>query len=188
MRRTVEAAPALGIETLTLYAFSSDNWKRPSLEVRTLMELFRLYLQRESERCFREGVRLSIIGRRDRLPLALRGAIADVERRTAAGRRLQLNVALDYSSRAAIQEAMPVHAAVRGVTRGATILPPVDLLVRTGGERRLSDFLLWECAYAELLFLDCLWPDVTAATLDAAFEDFARRDRRFGALPSRASA
>ncbi|MBX7119726.1 MAG: di-trans,poly-cis-decaprenylcistransferase [Gemmatimonadaceae bacterium] len=188
VRTVVEHCARRGVAQLTLYAFSADNWQRPTHEVETLFRLFAHHINRQSQRLARHGIRCSVIGRRDRLPLALRGAIADVERRTAAGRRLQLNVALDYSSRAAIQEAMPVHAAVRGVTRGATILPPVDLLVRTGGERRLSDFLLWECAYAELLFLDCLWPDVTAATLDAAFEDFARRDRRFGALPSRASA
>lgn len=188
VRAVVEHCARRGVGQLTLYAFSADNWQRPPHEVETLLRLFARHFDREAEVLARHGIRLGVIGRRDRFPLALRRAIHDAERRTAAGRRMQLRVALDYSSRAAIQGALPASAAVRGVARGTTILPPVDLLLRTGGERRLSDFLLWECAYAELLFLDVLWPDVTAATLDAAFDDFARRERRFGALPQRASA
>lgn len=178
----------VGVEQLTLYAFSADNWNRPVDEVGALLELFESHLRTQAESLVANGIRLSVIGRRTRLPLPLRRAIAEAEQRTAPGRRMHLRIALDYSSRAAIQEALPVQAAVRGVARGTTILPPVDLLIRTGGERRLSDFLLWECAYAELLFLDVLWPDVDAAVLDGAFEDFDRRERRFGALPQRASA
>jgi undecaprenyl diphosphate synthase len=177
-----------GVEQLTVYAFSADNWSRPVEEVGALFELFENHFRTQMDSLAEHGIRLSVIGRRTKLPLALRRAITAAEVRTAGGRRMHLRVALDYSSRAAIQDALPVQAAVRGVARGTTILPPVDLLLRTGGERRLSDFLLWECAYAELLFLDVLWPDVNAAVLDAAFADFAQRDRRYGALPARATA
>jgi undecaprenyl diphosphate synthase len=177
-----------GVEQLSLYAFSSDNWNRPVDEVAALLDLFETHFKSQADLLVEKGIRLSVIGQRTRLPLSLRRVIADVEQRTAAGRRMHLRVALDYSSRAAIQGALPAQSAVRGVARGTTILPPVDLLVRTGGERRLSDFLLWECAYAELLFLDVLWPDVTDAVLDAAFRDFARRERRYGHVPQRVSA
>jgi len=177
-----------GVEQLTVYAFSADNWNRPVQEVGALLELFESHFRTQMDTLAEKGIRLSVIGRRTKLPLSLRRAIREAEKRTAAGRRMHLRVALDYSSRAAIQDAIPAGAAVRGVARGTTILPPVDLLLRTGGERRLSDFLLWECAYAELLFLDVLWPDVNAAVLDAAFDDFARRDRRYGAIPARATA
>ena len=177
-----------GVEQLTLYAFSADNWNRPVDEVAALLELFETHFRSQADLLVEKGIKLSVIGLRTRLPLALRRLIADVEQRTAAGRRMHLRVALDYSSRAAIQGALPAQSAVRGLARGTTILPPVDLLVRTGGERRLSDFLLWECAYAELLFLDVLWPDVTDAVLDAAFRDFARRERRYGHVPQRVSA
>ncbi len=178
----------VGVEQLTLYAFSADNWNRPVAEVGALLELFESHFKTQAEVLATNGIRLSVIGRRTRLPLALRRAITQVETRTASGRRLHLRVALDYSSRAAMQDALPARAAVRGTPRGTTILPPVDLLVRTGGERRLSDFLLWECAYAELLFLDTLWPDVTSTVLDAAFAEYASRDRRFGGLTQRVSA
>jgi len=177
-----------GVGQLTLYAFSADNWNRPVDEVAALLELFETHFKSQADLLVEKGIRLSVIGQRTRLPLSLRRLIADVEQRTAAGRRMHLRVALDYSSRAAIQGALPAQSAVRGVARGTTILPPVDLLVRTGGERRLSDFLLWECAYAELLFLDVLWPDVTDAVLDAAFRDFAKRERRYGHVPQRVSA
>ena len=177
----------VGVEQLTLYAFSADNWNRPVAEVGALLELFESHFTTQAETLAANGIRLSVIGRRTRLPLALRRAITQAEARTASGRRLHLRVAIDYSSRAAMQDALPARATVRGTARG-TILPPVDLLVRTGGERRLSDFLLWECAYAELLFLETLWPDLTGAQLDAAFADFASRDRRFGGLTQRVSA
>ena len=168
VRQTVEAAPALGIRTLSLYAFSSDNWKRPAAEVAGLMILLGEFVARETERLAAQGVRLSFIGRRDRLTPALADELAKAERATAAGSRLDLRIALDYSGRAAIE-------------RGE-VGPDVDLLIRTGGEQRLSDFLLWECAYAELLFIPKYWPDFCRDDLAAAVREFARRDRRFGAL------
>lgn len=166
--RTVEAAPGLGIGTLTLYAFSSDNWKRPSLEVETLMRLFAVYMRQEVKRCEENGVRFSVIGRRDRLVAPLVSLIEETEEKTRAGEKLHLRVAVDYSSRDAIANGW--------------IGPDVDLLIRTGGEQRLSDFLLWECAYAELHFTPVAWPDFTAADLKSAVEDFHLRNRRFGGL------
>ncbi len=174
-----------GVEQLTLYAFSRDNWQRPVDEVGMLLELFESHFRTQRDTLVAQGIRLSVIGRRTRLPLSLRRVITEVEEATRSGRRLQLRVALDYSSRDAIQGALGAQGAARGPARGTTILPPVDLLLRTGGERRLSDFLLWECAYAELLFLDVAWPDLTAEVLDDAFADYARRERRFGAVPQR---
>ncbi len=171
VRPVVQAAPDLGITALTLYAFSADNWKRPPSEVATLMRLFARYLRAEEPRLRADGVRLSVIGRRDRLPAPLTAAIAGAEQATAGGTRLHLRLAVDYSARAAI--------------RAGETLPDVDLLIRTGGEQRLSDFLLWECAYAELWFTDRMWPDFGAADLAAAVRDFAGRERRFGGLPAR---
>ena len=188
VRRVVEYAARAGVDQLTLYAFSSDNWNRPVVEVSTLLELFDTHLRTQTAKLAAQGIRLQVIGRRDRLPLALRGAINAAEARTAAGRRMTLRVAIDYSSRAAILASLPAASAVRGGSAGETLLPPVDLLVRTGGERRLSDFLLWECAYAELAFLDVLWPDLRVGDLDALFADYAARERRFGAIPHQASA
>ena len=173
VRRVVEAAGDLGIHALTLYAFSADNWKRPTSEVTGLMRIFARYLQVETPRLVANGIRLSIIGRRDRLAPPLLAAIGAAEAATAAGARLHLRIAVDYSSRAAI--------------RAGTVLPDVDLVIRTGGEQRLSDFLLWECAYAELWFTDSMWPDFTAADLAAALRDFCARDRRFGGLPRKAA-
>jgi undecaprenyl diphosphate synthase len=192
-RRAVEAAPGVGIGTLTLYAFSADNWSRPALEVRALMRLFREYLRVETPRCLRNGVRLEVIGRRDRFDAALRARIERAERATAGGSRLLLRIALDYSGRDAIlraaqciQPGAPLGREAFGrlvaiVDHGSPV-PQLDLLIRTGGERRLSDFLLWEAAYAELLFLDRLWPDFTEADLAAAMREFRARDRRFGGL------
>ncbi len=168
VRRTVEAAPALGIRTLSLYAFSSDNWKRPAAEVSGLMALLGEFLGRETARLQRQGVRLKFIGRRDRLSPSLLAVVEQAEATTAGGTRLELRIALDYSGRAAIE-------------RGE-VGPDVDLLIRTGGEQRLSDFLLWECAYAELLFVPQYWPEFTGEDLAEAVREFARRDRRFGAL------
>lgn len=168
MRQAVKAAPALGIRTLSLYAFSADNWKRPAAEVAGLMALLGEFIARETGPLAAQGVRLEFIGRRDRLTPALIEAIAEAEATTAAGARLELRIALDYSARAAIE-------------RG-DVGPDVDLLIRTGGEQRLSDFLLWECAYAELLFVPQYWPDFSGEDLAAAVSEFARRDRRFGAL------
>lgn len=186
----VAAAPGLGITTLTLYAFSSDNWQRPAAEVRALFALCAEGLELAGRRCRAEGARLRAIGRRDRLPLALRSAIAMAERRTRDGRRLDLRVALDYSGRDEILRAAREAGAAEDRTRFAAALgrtgrdgppaPDVDLLVRTGGERRLSDFLLWEAAYAELWFTATCWPDFTPAHLARAVQAFHRRDRRFG--------
>ncbi len=196
VRRVVEAAPGLGIRTLTLYAFSSDNWRRPPREVAALMRLFRSYLRSETDRLIDNGVRLSIIGRRDRLPGVLRAAMDEAEERTRGGTRLHLRLAIDYSARDAIIRAAQLADASADISRedfgtliaractsetgGGTL--DVDLLVRTGGERRLSDFLLWECAYAELYFTDLMWPDFDGEALAEAVADFSTRERRFGAL------
>jgi undecaprenyl diphosphate synthase len=188
VRDVVEHCAALGVQQLTLYAFSSDNWNRPQAEVQALLVLFTAHFRSEADALARAGVQLTVIGRRERLPLLLRAAIRDAEQRTQAGRRMHLRVALDYSSRAAIMRAHPSSALQSASLDAGDLLPPVDMLIRTGGERRLSDFLLWECAYAELLFLDLLWPDVTAATLDDAFADFAHRDRRYGRVSAQVSA
>jgi undecaprenyl diphosphate synthase len=185
LRRTVEAAPDLGISTLTVYAFSSDNWQRPPQEVSALMKMFQLYLRREQSKCVANGVRVSVIGRRDRLPRLLLPMIEECERATAAGRKLHLRLAVDYSSRDAILGAaakLKKHA-TREDFAGALGSEDVDLLIRTGGEKRLSDFLLWECAYAELIFTPVMWPDFGAGDLARAVEDFRSRERRFGALP-----
>lgn len=168
VRRTIAAAPALGIRTLSLYAFSADNWKRPAAEVAGLMALLGEFIARETAALAAEGVALRFIGRRDRLSTALAEQLSQAEAQTAGGTRLQLRIALDYSAREAI-------------ARGE-VGPDVDLLIRTGGEQRLSDFLLWECAYAELLFVPQYWPDFSREDLAAAVAEFARRDRRFGAL------
>jgi undecaprenyl diphosphate synthase len=190
VRRVVEAAPKLGIGTLTLYAFSADNWKRPETEVAALMGLFRRYMRTEAARFARAGVRLTAIGRRDRLPEDLAAGIEWVEAVSAQGQALHLRIALDYSSRDAILRAA---ASARGaddltpegfsrLIKGASDCPDVDLLIRTSGEQRLSDFLLWECAYSELHFTERLWPDFRADDLKSALEEFRGRDRRFGGL------
>lgn len=191
VKRTVEAARRLQIEALTLYAFSSDNWRRPDGEVTALMALFRRYLAAETERCVENGIRLSVIGRRDRLDEPLRRAIEAAEEATARGRDMRLRVAVDYSARDLIVEAAarlsggPVTRArfVRALADAAQVrepIPDVDLLIRTGGEQRLSDFLLWECAYAELVFTPRMWPEFTARDLEAAITEYQRRERRFG--------
>ena len=180
VREVVAHCARVGIEQLTLYAFSSDNWKRPREEVGFLFDLFASHIDRQLASLVANDIRLSIIGRRDRLPRALVDAMEFAERRTAACRRMHLRVAVDYSSREAMQGALALTDGVRGVPNGATILPPVDLLVRTGGERRLSDFLLWESAYAELAFLDVNFPDLTTTDLDRTLTEYAARERRFG--------
>ncbi len=180
VRRVVEASPDLSIGILTLFAFSSDNWKRPANEVAVLLSMLEEYLEREREECLMNGVRIRVIGRRDRLPDSVRRAIERTEQETAAGRELEVRLAVDYSARDAI-----VAAARASVTREdfARILgPEVDLLIRTGGEQRLSDFLLWECAYSELYFTDCMWPDFGADELAAAVREFNSRERRFGEI------
>src|SRR5713226_856128 len=194
VRRTVRAAPSLGITTLTLFAFSSDNWKRPQREVATLLRLFGDYLRSEQAELRQNGVRLSVIGRRDRLPENLVAAIEACEAATARASRLHLRLAIDYSSRAAILRAAGSLAAEGepsldtfrkrlGDACGTDTAPDVDLLIRTGGEYRLSDFLLWESAYAELCFLPRMWPDFGPADLAAAISHFHTRERRFGSLP-----
>jgi undecaprenyl diphosphate synthase len=226
VRAVVEAAadPARGIGWLTLYAFSSDNWRRPGGEVGGLMRLFGEYLRREVETCVENGVRLEVVGRRDRLPSGLVSRIEAAESATAAGEELTLRLAIDYSARDVIVRAAELARRLAGgrdgnpgcdggdgsdrdggpgrepgASAGHAPLdrdafrrllaeaqgapepaPDVDLLIRTGGERRLSDFLLWECAYAELCFPPVLWPDFGAAELDRALAEYRRRDRRFG--------
>lgn len=192
VRRIVEAAPDLGIGTLTLYAFSSDNWGRPPREVSALMRLFRGYLASEVQRCLETGVRMRVIGRRDRLPGALVRQIGAAEQATADGRTLTLRIALDYSARDALARAASACGGDADRDTFARHLasaigddapaPDVDLLVRTGGEQRLSDFLLWECAYAELFFTPVAWPDFGPAQLREAVDWFHGRERRFGAL------
>ena len=195
-RRIVERAVDVGIARLTLYAFSCDNWRRPPAEVQSIFWLLRAFLRLEARRMRDRGVRLQVIGRRDRLPRAALREIEKAESIAAGGARLHLCVAIDYSSRDAI-----TRAAVELAATPPNPEPPaqdsfgrqlaqflmvqsseVDLLIRTGGEKRLSDFLLWESAYAEILFTDCMWPDFEEKALDAALDDFRRRERRFGAL------
>jgi undecaprenyl diphosphate synthase len=198
VRRIVEHAPDLGIRWLTIYAFSSDNWRRPADEVESIFWLLRAYLRLETERLRQHGARLEIIGRRDRLPNLLLREIARAESATAEGRRLHLRVAVDYSSRDAIKRAAagvsnahfpdrPPSADLLGRMLAQALTAEsgeVDLLIRTGGEKRLSDFLLWESAYAELLFTDRMWPDFDITDLDAALGEFHRRERRFGGVPA----
>jgi undecaprenyl diphosphate synthase len=198
VRRIAEAAPDLGIGVLTLFAFSADNWRRPKAEVGWLMRLFREYLRVETARCAANGVRLEVIGRRDRIGPTLQRAIEDAHRETAAGTRLHLRIALDYSARDAIlraaqcisPETVPSRDAfgrLLAIVDHGTPVPEVDLLIRTGGERRLSDFLLWEAAYAELLFTPLMWPEFGPEALSEAVRDFASRERRFGGLPDAAA-
>jgi len=191
VKRTVEAARRLEIDALTLYAFSSDNWRRPESEITALMALFRRYLAAETERCVDNGIRLSVIGRRDRLGGTLRRAIQASEDATAECRDMHLRVAVDYSARDMILDAASrlrggqftresFSEAMAAAAHAPGGVPDVDLLIRTGGEQRLSDFLLWECAYAELVFTPRMWPEFTARDLEAAITEFQRRERRFG--------
>jgi undecaprenyl diphosphate synthase len=199
VRRIVRAAPSLGIGTLTLFAFSSNNWDRPANEVISLLKLLEEYLRSEASACSEAGVRLRVIGRRDRIPPSLVGAIESAERITAPGRNLEVRIAVDYSSREAILQAacwmisslevseQEFAKRLGEVTHGGGPAPDVDLLIRTGGERRLSDFMLWECAYAEFFFTPRMWPEFQAADLAAAVDDFLGRERRFGRLPEAAA-
>ena len=191
VREAVESAADLGIRVLTLYAFSSDNWRRPSGEVQLLLSLFQWYLQRETSNCVRQGVRVSFIGRRDRFPAALQREIERSEAATLFCDRLLLRIAADYSARDSILAAVARLAAgdkptrsdfARMLTGGDGDLAEVDLIVRPAGEQRLSDFLLWEAAYAELVFTPTLWPDFKRADLEAALAEFRRRERRFGGV------
>lgn len=197
VREIVEAAVRADIDILTLYAFSADNWSRPAEEVQSLMWLLKRHLQSEVARCVENGVRINVIGRRDRLDPELVRIIERAEQLTASSRRLTLQLAIDYSAREAIARAScyrafdsqrdpaiecfaeHLAAAMHSPVPGAS----VDLLIRTGGERRLSDFLLWECAYAELVFVEQCWPDFNALAFGSALEEFQCRERRFGGLP-----
>jgi undecaprenyl diphosphate synthase len=192
-RRIVQYAPDAGISCLTLYAFSSDNWHRPPQEVQRIFWLLRAFLRLETAEMRRRGAQLQVVGRRDRLDQPVLDAIERAEAATAGGRRLKLRVAIDYSSRDSIARAL-AHIGLHGLTPEAirqTISQAltaesgdVDLLIRTGGEKRLSDFLLWESAYAELFFSDRMWPEFAEADLDQALADFHQRERRFGAVPA----
>jgi len=196
VRRVIEHAPEMGIGRLTLYAFSSDNWSRPAHEVQTIFWLISTYLRSESEKLRRRGARVEVIGRRDRLPRLLLREIEHAEGATSRAQRLHLRIAVDYSSRDAITRAaaqattdsrrnsVPSADLIRRrLTQALTAQAgEVDLLIRTGGEKRLSDFLLWESAYAELWFTDRMWPDFAATDLDRAVAEFRGRERRFGGV------
>ena len=198
VRRVVERAVDTDVRRLTLYAFSSDNWRRPASEVQSIFWLLRAFLRLEAQRLRQRGVRLRVIGRRDRLAKSVLREIDNAEHATASGHRLDLRVAIDYSSRDAITNV--AAGMMAGISNEGPTSPDsldtllkkamteqygdVDLLIRTGGEKRLSDFLLWECAYAELLFTDRMWPDFDGADLDDALNEFRRRERRFGGLPA----
>jgi undecaprenyl diphosphate synthase len=195
LKRTVEAAPDLGIEWMTVFGFSTENWTRPAAEVSELMGLLKNYLRSDLARMEREGVRLHVIGRRDGLDAEILEIIAHAEARTRHNDRFHLQVAFNYGGQADIAEAARRFAA--DVAEGRATLegfdearfqsylstaegPLPDLIVRTSGERRLSNFLLWEAAYAEFVFQDVLWPDYGAEHLRAAIEEFKRRERRYG--------
>ena len=194
VRRIVEHARRSGIGYLTLYAFSADNWNRPTDEVQALMKLFRRHLASETPRLMENDIRLSVVGRRDRLSPELCRAIEAAENETADCDGMVLRLAVDYSSRDTLMRAATTipqgsemsrddfARAMAMVNHCPGGVPDVDLLVRTGGEQRLSDFLLWECAYAELHFSRRMWPDFSNADFDSAVDDFRARDRRFGAL------
>ncbi len=198
VRDVVRGAPDVGVTTLTLYAFSNDNWKRPATEVGRLFWLLREYCQRERAELIENGVRVTAIGRRDRIPRSALQQLERTEWETARGRRLHLRLAIDYGARWAIAAA--ARELADGVADGrvdpATIdperlhrqiagdVPDLDLIIRTAGEQRLSDFMLWEAAYAELYFTPVLWPDFRRADLAVALSAFSQRERRFGSLES----
>jgi len=198
-RDVVEAARRAGVGTLTLYAFSADNWGRPHGEVTALMRLLRRTLLIESRRCRDNGIKLSVIGRRDRLPGLLLRTIDEAEATTASCTDMHLRVAVDYSARdailraaAAAQDGEPLTRArfaelLAAVDHACAPVRDVDLLIRTGGEQRLSDFLLWECAYAEFAFTRRMWPDFTVDEFRDILADFERRERRFGGVPAQAA-
>ena len=194
VRRTVESAPELGVRVLTIYAFSSDNCALPTQEVESIFWIIRAFLRLECERLRKNGVRLEVIGRRDRIPRALLREIEHAERSTAVERTLHLRIAIDYSARTSIANAAVLahgHAGELTAERMQSVITQkltsdcgdVDLLIRTGGEKRLSDYLLWESAYAELCFTDCMWPEFSGSDLAAAVNEFRHRERRFGAVP-----
>ncbi len=198
VKRTVGAAIRLGVQWLTIYAFSSENWRRPAGEVLDLTGLLRQYLRTEIAELAANGVRIRFIGARDRFDAGIQQDLAQAERATAGNTKLNLTVALSYGARAeilaasramgeAIREGMldPDTLTEEGFARFLSTdgIPDPDLIIRTSGEQRLSNFLLWQAAYAELVFLDVLWPDFSDEHFAAAMADFSRRERRFGARP-----
>lgn len=196
LRSVVETCPHLGITTLTAYAFSSDNWGRPTQEVKMLMRLFNTYLQTEIKNLIKNGVKLTFIGRRDRFDSNILTKMENAERATADGTTLNLRLAVDYSARDMLLEATKklgnlkpsrgnFAEALAKAQHSNVNSPDVDLLIRTGGEKRLSDFLLWECAYAELFFSPVMWPDFNPDYLQMAVDDFKHRERRFGCIPKK---
>lgn len=196
--RVVTAAARGGIGALTLYAFSQANWQRPLPEVRGLFRLFRIYLQEQTSRCVEQSIRLNVIGRRDRLDPRLISLIQEAERATDYCTGMTLRIAVDYSAQWSLMQAchslhgpVPIDAQrfARQLAAVDHALPvgEVDLLIRTGGEQRMSDFMLWECAYAELYFVARLWPDFGEEDFEAALLEFSRRDRRFGCVGTPAS-
>ncbi|PKR48081.1 isoprenyl transferase [Thalassospira marina] len=197
VRRTVEAAADIGIEFLTLYGFSTENWKRPEGEVSDLMGLLRLFIKRELAALDKNGVCIRVIGDRTRFAADIQELLENAEKRTASNTRLKLTIALSYGSRAEIADAMRsiAHRIERGELSAADVtedmieqslatagMPDPDLLIRTSGEQRISNFLLWQCAYTEFVFDDVLWPDFDRQHLERAIESFAGRERRFGAV------
>ena len=197
--RTVTAAVRHGIDVLTLYAFSCANWQRPRVEVRGLFALFRRYLRDQTQRCLEQSIRLNIIGRRDRLDRRLLALIEHAEHATAHCDRMILRIAVDYSAQWSLMHACHAARENADIDRDAFVrqlaavnhaipVKDVDLLIRTGGEQRMSDFLLWESAYAELHFISRLWPDFDGEDFEAALTEFAARDRRFGRIESVSSA
>jgi undecaprenyl diphosphate synthase len=192
--KVVEAAARHGIGTLSLYAFSADNWHRPQTEVGALFALLRRYLLTQTPRCLERSIRINVVGRRDRLAPQVLRTIEHSERTTAHCSGMRLRIAVDYSSQHSLLESCRRMALEPGIDRSrfrehlagvdhsATITPDVDLLIRTGGEKRLSDFLLWECAYAELYFVDSFWPDFDELAFAQALDEYAKRERRFGRI------
>ena len=195
LKRTVEAAPTFGLDWLTVFGFSTENWRRPAQEVSELMQLLKSYVQTDLDRLEREGVRLHVIGRRDDLSGDVLEVIERAERRTFDNDRFHLQVAFNYGGRADIAAAAQryAQALIDGAERGAELdearferflstsdSPPPDVIIRTSGERRLSNFLLWEAAYAELVFQDVLWPDYGPEALGEALAEYQARERRYG--------
>ena len=192
--RIVEAAARHGIGTLSLYAFSADNWSRPHAEVGALFTLLRRYLLTQTPRCLERSIRINVVGRRDRLSPEVIRAIEHSERATAQCRGMNLRIVVDYSARHSLLESCRRMALEPGIDRSrfkehlasvdhsSTVTPDVDLLIRSGGEKRLSDFMLWECAYAELYFVDKFWPDFDECAFTQALEEYAKRERRFGQI------
>jgi undecaprenyl diphosphate synthase len=194
VRTAVEVAARNGVDILTIYAFSSANWARPATEIAALMRLFGQYLFTETRRCVEQSIRINVIGRRDRLSESLLRSIEQSERLSASGSGMHLRIAVDYSSRDTMVEAArraslvpdlnadSFHRLLHEVNHSTAAVSDVDLLIRTGSEQRLSDFMLWECAYAEFYFTDCLWPDFDEQRFRYALQDYAGRQRRFGAI------